>query len=43
VNRCHEKDLKLCAVDLVAVDLLAMEIDVADDRVGSEEFSAVSA
>jgi hypothetical protein len=43
VDRCLEKNLKLCTVDLVAVNLLVMEIDAADDRLGSEDLSAVCA
>ena len=43
VERCPEKNLKLCPVDLVTVNLLVIESYAAEDNFGCKEFLALRA
>ncbi len=40
VSRCFEKNVKFSPVDLVSIHLLMVEIDSADDGLGSKQFLA---
>jgi len=43
VDRCLEKNLKLCTVDLVTVNLLVIKSYAADNGFGREDFLALRA